>query len=150
MLPYVTVSLLQHESPRVGSETHSFDWVYIDDVVDALLRCAVCSEGDARSIDVGTGTLTSVRALIERVVEITSYDVAVQFGAIPDRVLEPSRVARVEETKRLTGWLVRSDGARRWTCENGLLVSIELEEREAAGRLTCGCPYHRLCFDCPV
>jgi nucleoside-diphosphate-sugar epimerase len=108
VLPYVTVSLLRNEAPRVGSGMYSFDWVYIDDVVEALLCCALCSEADARSIDVGTGTLTSVRALIERVVNITRTDVAVEFGAIADRMLEPNRVARVEETKRLIGWSART------------------------------------------
>jgi UDP-glucose 4-epimerase len=116
VLPYVTVSLLRHKSPRVGSGAYSFDWVYIDDVVDALLCCAHCSEADARAIDVGTGTLTSVRTLIERVVNITHSDVGVEFGAIADRVLEPSRVARVEETKQLIGWSARTaldDGLAR-------------------------------------
>jgi nucleoside-diphosphate-sugar epimerase len=116
VLPYVTVSLLRGESPRVGSGAYSFDWVYIDDVVDALLCCARYSEPDARSIDVGTGTLTSVRTLIERVVDVTRSDVAVQFGAIADRVLEPSRVARVEETKALIGWSAQTaldDGLAR-------------------------------------
>jgi len=104
VLPYVTVSLLRHESPRVGSGAYSFDWVYIDDVIDALVCCARRGAANGRSIDIGTGRLTSVRELIERVVGITRPDVPVQFGALADRVLEPSRVACVEETKGLISW----------------------------------------------
>lgn len=118
VLPYVTTSLLRHESPRVGSGAYSFDWVYIDDVVDALLCCAHCSSADARAIDVGTGQPTSVRTLIDRVVDITRSDVPVEFGAIADRVLEPSRVARVEETKRLIGWCART------TLDEGLARTV--------------------------
>src|SRR5205823_740065 len=84
LLPYVTTSLLGGASPLVSSGSREIDWVYVDDVVDGLLTVAV-SPLDARLIDLGTGTLTSIRTLIDHVVELVGSDVPVRFGAVADR-----------------------------------------------------------------
>ena len=41
LVPYVTVSLLRGEAPRLTSGARAVDWIYVDDVVDAFLRAAV-------------------------------------------------------------------------------------------------------------
>jgi UDP-glucose 4-epimerase len=104
LLPYVTTSLLNGTSPALGSGTRELDWVFIDDVVEGLMTVAISSTIDGETIDLGSGALTSVRALVEQVVALVGADVPVRFGALPDRPFERPRAARTEETRRLTGW----------------------------------------------
>ena len=105
LLPYVIVSLLKSDSPRISSGAREMDWVYVDDVVDGLLRVASGSYVDARMIDLGTGSLVSIRHVVSQVRDILDSPIDAQFGAVPDRPFERPHAARVEETTRLTGWV---------------------------------------------
>ena len=53
-----------------GQQTR--DYVYIDDVVDALVACPTAQGLDGRVINVGSGTETSVRDLARMVIDVTS------------------------------------------------------------------------------
>jgi nucleoside-diphosphate-sugar epimerase len=104
LLPYVIVSLLKGEAPRISSGTRSLDWVYVADVVDGLLLVGKSPYADARTIDLGTGELVSIRALVALVQELLGSPTDVQFGAVADRPLERPHAARIDETTRLIGW----------------------------------------------
>jgi nucleoside-diphosphate-sugar epimerase len=108
LLPYVTSSLVAGTSPEVGSGTREMDWVYVDDVVEGFLTVAGSPNVEGRMIDLGTGTLTSIRAIVEAVADVVGSSVPIRFGAIQDRPFEQPRAARVEETRRLTGWVART------------------------------------------
>jgi nucleoside-diphosphate-sugar epimerase len=107
IVPQVLSELLAGRRAPLSSGAHPFDWVYVDDVCDALLAIAQCDAAIGRSIDVGTGVLTPVidvaRGLARRVNALDLLDV----GAIPDRVGEPVRAADIATTKALTGWEAR-------------------------------------------
>jgi nucleoside-diphosphate-sugar epimerase len=105
LLPYVTTSLLAGTSPAISSGRRELDWVFVDDVVDGLMTIALSSTIDGRTIDLGSGTLTSVRAIVDQVVALVDSGVPVRFDALADRPFERPRAARVEETARLTGWV---------------------------------------------
>lgn len=102
LVPYVTVSLLRGEAPRLTSGAREVDWVYVDDVVDAFLRAAVAREVRGRSLDVGSGQVVSVRALVARLADLVGGEVV--FGAVPDRALERVRVADPEPAEAAIGW----------------------------------------------
>lgn len=119
LLPYVIVSLLRGESPRLGSGVRELDWVYVDDVVDGLLAVADSPCTDAQPVDLGTGHLTSVRTMVELIGGALDGDAAVRFGAIADRPLERAHAARAEETTRLIGW------AASTSLETGLRRTID-------------------------
>jgi nucleoside-diphosphate-sugar epimerase len=104
LLPYVMVSLLGGTSPAVGSGTRELDWVYVDDVVDGMLAVATADGIQGEAVDLGSGTLTSIRQVIEHVATLIGSDVRVRFGVLPDRPLERPRAARTELTRRLIGW----------------------------------------------
>ena len=115
LVPYVITSLLQGAPPKLSSGTRPVDWVYVDDVVDACI--AASSRGDlaGRSLDVGTGELVTIRAIVERIVETVGTGVEPDFGALPERPLEIVRAADVERTKDTLGWHARTtltDGLR--------------------------------------
>jgi nucleoside-diphosphate-sugar epimerase len=105
LLPYVITSLLQEQSPQVSNGTRALDWVYVDDVVTGLLLIAQSDYLDARTIDFGTGSLITIRDIIERVARVIGARVAATFGAVPDRPLERPHAARLDETRQLTGWI---------------------------------------------
>jgi UDP-glucose 4-epimerase len=62
-----------HEGTLVihNSGTQTRDFVYLDDVVDALIAASKASDVDGTTINVGSGTETSIVDLAERVEEIT-------------------------------------------------------------------------------
>jgi UDP-glucose 4-epimerase len=104
LLPYVIVSLLRGESPRVSSGTRELDWVYVDDVVEGLLVVGASGCTDARPIDLGTGRLTSVRTIIGRVADLVQSGATATYGAVADRPFERPHAAQAEETRKLIGW----------------------------------------------
>ena len=104
LLPYVITSLLRGDTPRISSGTRQLDWVYVADVVDGLLVAAKSQYVDARTIDLGTGELVSIRDTVALVQELLGGRTEALFGAVADRPLERPHAARIDETTRLLGW----------------------------------------------
>jgi nucleoside-diphosphate-sugar epimerase len=107
LVPYVTLSLLRGKIPDLMSGTREIDWIFIDDVVDAYLAIARNDRLNGETIDIGSGVLTSVRSIVENLVEIILPGTRLEFGGVADRPLERVRVADVERTYTLTGWKPR-------------------------------------------
>jgi nucleoside-diphosphate-sugar epimerase len=108
LLPYVTTSLLNGTAPALGSGQRQLDWVYVEDVVDGMLAVATAPSAEGQTIDLGSGTLTSVRRIVEQVVALLDADVPIRFGALGDRPLERPCAARVEQTRQAIGWSART------------------------------------------
>jgi nucleoside-diphosphate-sugar epimerase len=116
LVPYVTQSLLRGEAPSLSSGTRRADWIFIDDVADAFLAAVVASGVEGRTIDIGSGKLLSVRAVVELLARIIGTDVSPRFGALPDRPLEVEPVADVAVAAACLGWQARTslaDGLRQ-------------------------------------
>jgi len=60
-----------------GGGTQTRDFVYVDDVVDALVAAATATDVDRRIINIGSGQETSVNDLARLVLEIVGRDVEV-------------------------------------------------------------------------
>lgn len=119
LLPYVITSLLNGTSPSVSSGTRTLDWVFIDDVVDAMMVLAMTPGTDGKTIDLGSGVLTSIREIVMQVAALTGSSAPISFGSVPDRFCELPRIARIDETRRLTGWSAKTSLA------DGLEKTIE-------------------------
>jgi UDP-glucose 4-epimerase len=104
LVPYVVLSLLRGEAPRLMSGERQVDWVFVNDVVDALVAAGAPSEAAGRTLDVGSGQVARVREIVERLVELIDPKIVPQFGAVPDRALEQVRVADVGPTEAVLGW----------------------------------------------
>lgn len=107
LVPYVITSLLRGERPKLSSGVREVDWVFVDDVVDAL-RAARRADLAGRSFDAGTGRLVSVRALAQRIAERTGSSVDLVFGEVPERPSERVRVADTGQAFALSGWRART------------------------------------------
>lgn len=109
LLPYVVGSLLRGRAPLLASGVRPIDWVFVDDVVDALIAAAAAEHVEGEALDVGSGTLVSIRAIVEEIARQIGAAVAPHFGARPDPPNERVRVADLGRTHALIGWRPSTD-----------------------------------------
>ena len=107
LVPHVATQILKGESASLSSGRSAFDWVYVDDVVDALLSVAAEPAAVGKTVDIGCGVLTSVREVASGIAQRLGRPQALQLGAIADRGLEQTRCADVAATAQLIGWRPR-------------------------------------------
>lgn len=104
LIPYVTLSLLRGEQPRLTSGAKQVDWVYIDDVVDALVAAYRTEASIGRGFDVGSGSSRSVRETVDLLCDIVGNGITPRFGAIPDRPLDTPQTADLEPAGTTLHW----------------------------------------------
>lgn len=104
LVPYVICSLLRGNRPKLTSGNREIDWIYVDDVVEGLMRVALTPGLIGEVVDIGTGHAETVRAVVERLAGIAGSGLAPEFGAVPDRPLESIAVADVDRSTALVGW----------------------------------------------
>lgn len=116
LIPYVMSQLMKGERPKLSSGTWKTDWIFIDDVVEALIRCAMAPGIEGCRIDIGTGVCASVREIVNKIVALLEPPVTPQFGALPDRHAEHTPVADTAYTREKLSWTAEvslDDGLRR-------------------------------------
>ena len=94
LVPYVISQLLQGVGPQLTSGTRLADWIYVDDVVDALLLLAKNDRHPAK-VDIGTGELNSVRMVVEILASYADPNIELSFGGVMDRPNEVANAADV-------------------------------------------------------
>lgn len=119
LIPHIILSLLRGESPQLTSGSWLTDWVYIDDTIDGILAASAVPGVEGKTIDLGTGVLTSVREVVEKVVAIVKPVGKPLFGALPDRYHEHTRLADTKYAFEKIGWKAKT------SLEEGLKKSIE-------------------------
>jgi nucleoside-diphosphate-sugar epimerase len=103
LVPYVTLSLLRGEPPRLSSGKRPVDWIYVGDVVEGFIAAGLVAVPSG-TFDIGSGELVSIRAVVERLVQLVNSSIQPLFGALPDRQLEQVRVADIGHSKELMQW----------------------------------------------
>lgn len=104
LIPYVILSFLNNQTPRLSSGTRHIDWIYVEDVVDGLLALAESKRVEGQTIDLGSGSLVPIREIVAILHSILKPKVEISFGALPDRPMEQVRVADISESFLKTGW----------------------------------------------
>jgi UDP-glucose 4-epimerase len=94
------------------------DWIYVDDVIEGLVTAATATGVEGATLDLGSGTLVTIRDAVETIARIIRPAVSPLFGALADRPGETTRVADVATTARLMGWHPRT------TLEDGLARTV--------------------------
>ncbi|GAA1861020.1 UDP-glucose 4-epimerase [Pseudonocardia ailaonensis] len=116
VLPYSVLALLAGTPPELTAGTREVDWVYVDDVADAVLAAAVAPGVEGRSFDVGTGVATTIRGVVEQVAGIVGNGTVPRFGAAPARPLDGTLRADPRAAAADLGWRARvelAEGLRR-------------------------------------
>jgi len=116
LIPYVTLSLLRGEAPKLTSGHREIDWIYVEDVVEALLAAVSVNGIEGTMIEVGSGVLVPIRALVEQLVALINPQLKPIFGALPDRPLEQVRAADTARSHAMIGWKATTlleDGLKR-------------------------------------
>lgn len=104
LIPYVITSLLNGQAPRLDSGQRPIDWLYIEDVVDALISAGEASDVSGLTVDVGWGIAVPIREVVERIAALIDNGVEPVFGASPDRPYEWLKHADPENIRQCLGW----------------------------------------------
>lgn len=104
LVPYVCLSAARGEAPELMSGAREVDWIYIDDVVDGLIRLAMTGPNDGRYVDIGSGDLITTGDVAEIICSLAGTGVAPVLGAVPDRAMEQVRKADIDATSEILDW----------------------------------------------
>jgi nucleoside-diphosphate-sugar epimerase len=117
LIPHVLGCVLRGEEIRMTGGIQTRDFIYVEDVVEAYLRAGMPPVARGEVINLGSGKATPVRALVERIRELTGSQVPVLAGAVPYRADEQWHLcADIRRARELLGWSPRVDldeGIRR-------------------------------------
>lgn len=105
-----------------GDGSQSRDFVYIDDVVEALIRAATAPHIDQQIINVGSGIETSVRDLIEQIAAVTGAKANVLYNSETSGGIA-RLVANLSKARHLLGYETSTDlptGLRKLLTEDPL------------------------------
>jgi len=83
LIPSVINNLLRGESPSLTLCEQYWDYLYIDDAAEAIIKIAI--EHAAGDFNLGSGIAICLRELVERIRNMMKSDVELQFGKIPYR-----------------------------------------------------------------
>lgn len=109
LVPYVIDSFLRGDVPELSSGHRRVDWVYVEDVVDALLAAATEPDAPGDVLDIGSGSVHSIREMVGLIAEVVKTDVTPGFGRLPDRAKERDLVADIRPATRQLQWHPRVD-----------------------------------------
>jgi UDP-glucose 4-epimerase len=120
LIPYVIKTLLEGGCPRLSSGERQLDCVYAEDVARAYADAASVAGVEGHTVDIGTGTRSSVRVIVERIVELLgSTPGHPVFDALPVRPFEQEVEVDVEEAAQALGWRATTN------LEDGLRNTID-------------------------
>ena len=87
------------------SGTQACDFVYVDNIVDALFAAATLGNATGEIINVGGGSEITVREIAEMILRLSNSKIDLKLGAIPSRISEAShRFMNIAKAERLIGW----------------------------------------------
>jgi UDP-glucose 4-epimerase len=117
LIPSAIRAALADEDFPLTAGKQERDWIFVDDVVEAIAQALETQCPPGTSLDVATGRLTSVANVVERIYELAGSAGRPLVGALPERPGEEARqAADLGRTRELLGWNARvslDDGLRR-------------------------------------
>jgi nucleoside-diphosphate-sugar epimerase len=119
LMPYVILCLLRGEAPKLSTGQRQVDWIYVEDVVDGLLAAALAPDVEGCKIDLGSGSLVSIRTVVEYLVNLINSEAKPLFGMLPDRQMEQIRRANVADTFAKIGYIPKT------SLQDGLKNTVE-------------------------
>jgi nucleoside-diphosphate-sugar epimerase len=118
LIPSVILTLLRGEAPVINSGSRGIDWIFCNDVIDALLVAGSKKGIEGLRVDVGSGELVTIRDIVDLLVEKIDPSVEAVYRD-RDRRLEQTVIANPADALRLMGWrpkVTLSEGLDRTIC----------------------------------
>ena len=90
LIPYVIGSILKNTPPNLTTGKQEWDFVYIDDIVNAYLAVlkSYPFKDDHAIFNIGTGDAVSVRLFVEKIKGCLGSDIDLRWGSIEHRANE--------------------------------------------------------------
>jgi UDP-glucose 4-epimerase len=132
LVPYVTLTLLRGNAPQLSSGTRLVDWVYVDDVVDALLRTAKTDAVIGEVFDICSGRLVSIRDTVELLAMIIGGEARAQFSVVADRPMDLAQRGDPGPAASLLDWRASTP------LETGLRETVAWYSENVVAAPLCG------------
>ncbi|MGD9874742.1 MAG: NAD-dependent epimerase/dehydratase family protein [Kiritimatiellia bacterium] len=105
MIPYAVRCAAEGTDARFTDGLQSRDFVYVDDVVDALVRGVQLEHEEFCEINIGSGGAVRVRDVLGLIAEAMGAKDNFKIGALPRRAEEPElQQADIRGAESLLGW----------------------------------------------
>jgi nucleoside-diphosphate-sugar epimerase len=124
MIPYTILTLLKKQKPALTSGEQRWDYLYVEDAVEAIWRAAVSPEAQG-ILNLGSGEAHTIKSIVERIRDLIDPNLPLGFGEVPYR---PDQImhlqADISRLQQATGWSPQvslDEGLRRtvaWFREN--------------------------------
>ena len=83
-LPYIIKELLKGRNPKITKAQQLWDYIYIDDVIDAIVK--IVDKDDIHGIfNLGSGQSIELKQIVNKVKNLINPNLNIQFGAVPYR-----------------------------------------------------------------
>lgn len=117
---------LANEDIPLNSGIKKRDYIYVEDVVDAMLKTIeVHDPHGVEVINLGSGTNMTLKNLVEKIVMLTNSTSILRIGQIPDRISEADDwLLDIIKAKKVLDWEPKTD------IEAGLKATIEFCKRQ--------------------
>lgn len=123
LIPCIIESFLKKQRPRMTSGKQRWDFIYVDDIVDAYLSLLNVPGLPLRHeiFNIGTGVAISVREIGEQLKKIINTNVEPEWSAVEHRKNEVWFIsADISKAKRLLGWTPKTQ-----ILEKGLELTVK-------------------------
>jgi len=127
LIPYTIKSFLEGREPRMTTGKQKWDFVYVDDVVEAYLRILFVYNliKTHEIFNIGTGEAISIREIVLRIKEIMNTELEPKWNAIPHRKNEVwFMCADIKKIETFLKWKPRIH-----ILDEGLKLTIEWYKR---------------------
>ena len=105
LIPYVINKAINNEPILLTSGKQARDFIYVDDVVDALIA-AGNSDCDSQIINIGSGKVVTIKDVVNIIIKLVGSKSETLFGALPHRKNEIWEVcANVERAMSVLDWI---------------------------------------------
>ena len=112
MIPTFIRAILSGEAPRMTDGLQEWDYIHVDDVVDAYKEMIAHFEGltspGLETYNIGTGRAISVRSIGETILELMHSNIRPLWGALPLRSRELSYLcSNIDKVRSKLDWAPR-------------------------------------------
>lgn len=120
-IPALITHALEGKSFDMSSGEQMWDMIYIDDVVDAILKAVSADLASGEIINIGTGRGYPLKSIAQKIVQLIGGNAKVNVGALADADKSgviANLVCNIDKAERLLGWRPST------SLEDGLIATI--------------------------